>query len=116
MADVRGFRGLRYAASRVGDLSQVVCPPYDVISPTEAAALRAASPYNAIHLELPEPEPGDASGATRYARAAATLGAWRAERALARDGEPSLYAIEETFGWEGSMHHRRGIMAAVGLA
>src|SRR5438309_1253683 len=69
MADVRGFRGLRYAVSRVGDLSRVVCPPYDVISPAEAAELRAASPYNAIHLELPEP--GDASGATRYGRAAA---------------------------------------------
>ncbi|HEY7065972.1 MAG TPA: DUF1015 domain-containing protein [Chloroflexota bacterium] len=116
MADVRGFRGVRYAPSRVGDLSQVVCPPYDVISATEAAALRAASPYNAIHLELPEPEPGDAPGATRYARAAATLGEWRAEGALARDAEPTLYAIEETFGWEGATHRRRGIMAAVGLA
>ena len=116
MADVRGFRGLRYAASRVGDLSRVVCPPYDVIGPSEAAALRAASPYNAIHLELPEPEPGDTSGTTRYARAAAALAAWRAEGALTRDAEPCLYAIEETFGWEGVTHRRRGVMAAVGLA
>lgn len=116
MADVRGFRGLRYAPRRVGDLSAVVCPPYDVISPREAADLRAASPYNAIRLELPELDRGDSQGLTRYARAAETLAGWRAEGALVRDAEPCLYAIEETFGWQGARHRRRGVMAAVGLA
>src|SRR5438128_2167284 len=116
MADVRAFRGLRYAPRQVGDLSAVVCPPYDVISAGEAAELRAASPYNAIRLELPEPEPGDSEGATRYRRAAETLAGWQSEGALLRDVEPRLYAIEETFGWQGATHRRRGIMAAVGLA
>jgi uncharacterized protein (DUF1015 family) len=116
MADVRGFRGLRYAPRQVGDLSAVVCPPCDVISAPEAAALRAASPYNAIRLELPEPDPGDSAGTTRYRRAAGTLAAWRTEGALIREAEPCVYAIEETFGWQGATHQRRGIMAAVGLA
>jgi uncharacterized protein (DUF1015 family) len=116
VADVRGFRGLRYAPQRAGDLSAVVCPPYDVISPREAAELRAASPYNAIRLELPEADAGDQQGTTRYRRAADTLAAWRTEGALIREGEPCLYAIEETFGWQGVTHQRRGIMAAVGLA
>ncbi|HLH20900.1 MAG TPA: DUF1015 domain-containing protein [Chloroflexota bacterium] len=116
MADVRGFRGLRYAPQRVGDLSAVVCPPYDVVSPREAAELRAASPYNAIRLELPEPEAGDTAGLSRYRRAAETLAAWRTEGVLARDPEPVLYAIEETFAWEGTTHRRRGVMAAVRLA
>src|SRR5581483_6239358 len=116
MADVRGFRGLRYEPRRAGDLSAVVCPPYDVIAPHEAAALRAASPYNAVRLELPEPEPGDVVGLSRYRRAADTLAAWRAEGVLIRETEPCLYAIEETFGWQGTTHRRRGVMAAVGLA
>jgi uncharacterized protein (DUF1015 family) len=100
----------------VGDLSAVVCPPYDIISPGEARELRAASPYNAVHLELPEPEPGDREGMTRYRRAAETLAAWRSEGAVVRESQPCWYAFEETFGWNGATHRRRGVMAAVGLA
>ena len=65
MAEIRGFRGLRYAPERVGELGAVVCPPYDIISPAEAESLRAASPYNAVRLELPEAQPGDRDGQTR---------------------------------------------------
>ncbi len=116
MAEVQAFRGLRYVPQRVGPLGRVVCPPYDVISDREAAALRQASPYNAIHIELPEPEPGDSTGASRYARAAALLRQWQAEGALARDERPHLYAVEERFTWEGVTHCRRGVLAAVRLA
>ena len=31
MADIQAFRALRYDLSRVGNLSDVVAPPYDVI-------------------------------------------------------------------------------------
>src|SRR5207245_731111 len=88
----------------------------DIISESEAAALRAASRYNVIDLELPAPEPGDASGHSRYARAAAALAAWRADGVLVREDEPRVYAVEETFGWEGGQHRRPGILAAVRLA
>jgi uncharacterized protein (DUF1015 family) len=116
VAEVRGFRGLQYVPARVGELSRVVCPPYDVISAAEAASLRAGSPYNAIHVELPEPEPGDATGHSRYRRAAETLSAWRRDGVLARDDTPTLYAVEETFAWQGQTHRRRGVLAAVRLA
>jgi uncharacterized protein (DUF1015 family) len=116
VADVRRFRGLRYAPEQVGDLSAVVCPPYDIISPTEARDLRAASPYNAVHLELPEPEPGDRESTSRYREAARRLAAWQEAGALVREPEPRFYAFEETFGWQGATHRRRGLMAAVGLA
>jgi uncharacterized protein (DUF1015 family) len=116
VAEVRGFRGLRYAADRVGDLSCVVCPPYDIISEREAAALRATSPYNAICLELPEPEPGDAGGQSRYRRAASELAAWRRDGVLRRDDAPSVYAVEEAFTWQDTQHRRRGLLAAVRLA
>ena len=33
MADIRAFRGFRYDLGRVGSLSDVVAPPYDVIDP-----------------------------------------------------------------------------------
>ena len=31
MADVQAFRGFRYDLARVGNLSDVIAPPYDVI-------------------------------------------------------------------------------------
>ncbi|RPI30613.1 MAG: DUF1015 family protein, partial [Actinomycetota bacterium] len=58
MAEILPFRGLRYDPSRVA-LDDVVAPPYDVISPDEAAGLRARSPYNAVAVDLPTATPGE---------------------------------------------------------
>jgi hypothetical protein len=53
VADVRPFRALRYDEA-AGDLDRLVCPPYDVIDDAERQELLAASPNNAVRLELPE--------------------------------------------------------------
>ncbi|HLI26980.1 MAG TPA: DUF1015 domain-containing protein [Chloroflexota bacterium] len=111
MADVRPLRGLRYDVARVGALAEVLCPPYDVIDAGLAAALRARSPYNAIHLELPADGPGDA----RYARAAARLADWEARGVLRREATPCLYPVEEEFVWAGARWRRRGVLALVRL-
>lgn len=116
MAEVRPFRGLRYVPERVGDLSDVVCPPYDVIAPDEAMRLRAASPYNAVRLELPEGSPEETGPDSRYVAAARTLQDWRAEGLLAAEPRPALYLVEERFDWEGQQRRRRGVLAAVRLA
>jgi uncharacterized protein (DUF1015 family) len=81
---VRPFRGLGYALDRFGDLTDLVCPPYDVITPGQQAALLARHERNAVRLELPaDPDP--------HAAAAATLASWRADGTLALRGEPSVY-------------------------
>ena len=111
MAEIFPFRGLRFDPARV-DPQPVVCPPYDVIGAAEAAALRRSSPYNAVHVELPEP----AGGLDRYRAAAALLDVWEREGALARDAEPSLYLTEQVFtgpdGWERT---RRGFVCRLRL-
>src|SRR4051794_8015453 len=48
MPDVRPFRGVRYDMTRVGAMSDVVAPPYDVIDPALQERLYQASPYNVI--------------------------------------------------------------------
>jgi uncharacterized protein (DUF1015 family) len=53
MARIRPFRALRYD---VPDLEAVVAPPYDVISEEERAEYLARSPYNVVHLTLPDSE------------------------------------------------------------
>ena len=70
MPDVSPFRGVRYDVARVGTLSDVVAPPYDVIDPALQDRLYQASPYNVIRLELNRDEPGDSGTEDRYARAA----------------------------------------------
>jgi uncharacterized protein (DUF1015 family) len=85
MPQVRPFRGLGYALDRFADLTDLVCPPYDVITPAQQAELLARHERNAVRLELPPgPHPHDA--------AAATLAAWRADGTLERRTTPSVYS------------------------
>ena len=52
MATLKPFCGLRYRAAAVGDLADVVAPPYDVIDREAQAALYRRSPHNAVRLIL----------------------------------------------------------------
>ena len=99
MAEIAPFRGLRYDPAR-SDLRRLVCPPYDVISPAQAADLRASSPFNAIHVEAPVSSDGAPDGAPgdRYHAAAALLDDWQRQGVLRRDDEPCLYLVEQTWG------------------
>jgi uncharacterized protein (DUF1015 family) len=115
MPEIRPFRGIRYDMARVGALSGVVAPPYDVIGPELQDALYGLSPYNIIRLELNREEPGDAPGRDRYARAAKFLKDWRREGILREDPHPSLYVYHQTFDVEGRAFTRKGFLARVRL-
>lgn len=96
MAEIRPFRGLRYAAS-AGPLQNLVAPPYDVLNSEERDALAAQNPHNIVHLTLPEGKEDDRSKMVKYARSAALLAEWRREGALKLDEKPSLYRYTQTF-------------------
>lgn len=115
MADIRAFRGFRYDLGRVGALSDVVAPPYDVISPALQQQLAEQSPFNAIRLELPKDEPGDTETQNKYTRAANTLREWVASGVLRQDTARSLYIYEQEFEVEGTTFTRRGFFARVRL-
>jgi uncharacterized protein (DUF1015 family) len=88
MPRVAPFIGLRYDAAVVGSLEPLTAPPYDVISEPRRARIAAASPYNAVHLDLGSGADDD----DRYARSAALLASWEATRVLRPDPEPTYYA------------------------
>jgi uncharacterized protein (DUF1015 family) len=96
MAEIRPFRGLRFAAP-AGPLPNLVAPPYDVLSPEERDAYAAKSPYNIVHLTLPEGKPDDRSKMVKYARSAALLAEWRRDGKLKLDEKPSFYRYTQTF-------------------
>ncbi|WP_333770839.1 DUF1015 domain-containing protein [Streptomyces sp. IBSBF 2435] len=100
------FRGLRYAAERVGSLAAVTSPPYDVVvRPDGQRHLETADPYNVVRLILPDAE----SPAARHRKAARTLAAWRDAGVLAADPRPALYVYEQRDG----DHLQRGVIGAL---
>ena len=114
MADISPFRGIRYREDIA--LDDVVAPPYDVLSAAQAAELRARSPYNAVHVDLPVP-PGAAADEEAYLRAAATFRAWRDEGVLVRDELPGIVVVDQTYtGPDGRERTRRGFVARLRLA
>lgn len=115
MAEIRAFRGFRYDLGRVGQLSDVVAPPYDVIDTALQQKLYDLSPFNAIRLELTKDEPGDTETENKYSRAARTLKGWIAEDAVRQDTAGALYIYEQEFEAEGRTYVRRGFFARVRL-
>ncbi len=116
MPSIHPFRALRYSRELVPDLSTVVAPPYDVISPEEHRRLLERDPHNVVRLDLPHDEAGDPQD-ERYRRAGRTLAAWRSEGVLRRDPRPALYAYEQRYVVPGTDREatRRGVFARVGL-
>lgn len=109
------FRGIRYRAGGRRDLSALIAPPYDVISPALREELEGRDPHNIVRLELPAPCPDDEDGYGRYRRAAGLLRQWLAEEVLVRDPEPTLYVLEQGFELHGQRWRRRGLFALVRL-
>lgn len=110
MAQIRPFCGVRYNLERAGEAAKLLAPPYDVVDAAGRAEIAARSPYNCIHVILPEGE-GDA----KYGNAAATFARFREEGALQQDAEPGLYVYHQTFTSEGETHTRKGFIALVEL-
>jgi uncharacterized protein (DUF1015 family) len=118
MAEVRGFQGWRYGAA-AGLLERLIAPPYDIITPAQAAVLRARSPENVVHLELPEGPEDPAAPDSRYARAAGRFRSWREAGVLVQETAPALYPYAQEFqlpgGAGGSPLRRLGVLGAVRL-
>ncbi len=106
VADVKPFRALRYDGRKAGPLETLVAPPYDVISPAEREEYLARSPYNVVHLTLPDSEE----------EAAREFKEWQREGILAADEGPAVWALSQDYtGPDGVARTRNGIVAALGL-
>jgi uncharacterized protein (DUF1015 family) len=114
--EIRAFRALRFDPEKVGDIGQVVCPPYDVIGPELQKTLLARHPANAVRIDLPEIQAGEGPD-DRYRRASRTLSSWRIDGTLRTDGQPSVYVYEQTYCVPGSDQTRtqRGFFARLRL-
>jgi uncharacterized protein (DUF1015 family) len=119
---LRAFRALRYDLGTAGDLSAVICPPYDVITPAERQRLLARHADNAVRLELPVSlarVPASGAGSADgdpYEAAAATLREWRRRGVLRCDERPAVYGYEQSFRLPGDRGRvQRGFFARLRL-
>ncbi len=115
MADriVSPFRGIHYDTAKTHDISLLIAPPYDVISPEMQGELYAREARNFVRLELPRADEADTETDNRYTRAADMLRSWLAEGVLVREEAPALYVVETEFALAGRTWRRRGVFALV---
>ena len=114
MVDFRPFRGIRYDTAVAGPMSDLVCPPYDVISPAMERELLERSEHNMVRLELAEIEGPAPVG--RYADAAGAFSRMLASDVLRRDEAPAYYVLRQRFAFGGRQWQRLGVLGALRLA
>ena len=112
MPDVSPFRGVRYDVARVGTLSDVVAPPYDVIDPALQDRLYAASPYNVIRLELNRDEPGDSADRRSLRAGGPVPEGLAATGNSSRGRSPRLLRLPPDLRGRGENAHAQGVPGA----
>ncbi len=103
---IEPFAAVRFADS-AGELSQLVCPPFDNISKEQKAELWARHPHNAVRLILS----GEHDPENWYPEAARRWRDWRAENILVNDPQPAVYVYETEYHVEGKTLLRHGFIA-----
>jgi uncharacterized protein (DUF1015 family) len=112
MPELRPFRGVRY--SPLGPLRDLVCPPYDVISPSEQVRLHERHPYNAVRIELPFSDSNEPM--ERYRSAAKQFRNWLETGVLVTDDAPSMYVYRQDYvAPDGTRGTVAGVIGALDL-
>jgi uncharacterized protein (DUF1015 family) len=103
MAEIKPFSALRYDTGRAGPLAALIAPPYDVIGPEEREELLARSPYNVVHLTLPDSDE-EAGRAFRQ---------WREEGALVTESSGFWALSQDYVGPDGVSRTRTGLVGSL---
>lgn len=113
MAKIKAIQGFRYNPDKVGNLSPVVTPPYDVIDKEAQENFYAIHPFNFIRLEFGKKFSEDTQSNNVYTRAAATFAEWREEDIMRQEVNPSLYLYQQEFKINDVTFVRTGFMCGL---
>lgn len=106
MAEIKAFGALRFT-EKAGDISELCCPPYDIISEEQRLGYIAKNEHNIIRLELPR------EGENPYGTAADVLKSWERDGVIACDEKEGVYIYEEKFSVKGQNYAFKGIICRV---
>ena len=93
MVDILPLTGLIYNPEKISKYSEVLAPPYDIISNSLKEDLKKHNPYNIIALTLPD----ETSSKNKYENAKTILAEWIKEEILEYDFKKCFYLFEEIF-------------------
>ncbi len=110
--EIHPFRGWRYGTTE-GDVSNLIAPPYDVLSQQDKDDLLSCSGHNIVAVDLPHVPPKDLGPEHLYQQAAATLEDWMHTGVLCQEPSAALYAYEQSFTWAGKSYSRRAMICSV---
>lgn len=96
MATIAPFKGVHYDPDLVS-ISDVIAPPYDVLSPAQQDAYYALHPENIVRLMLNKDQPEDSETSNRYTRAAEFLQQALQAGILVADSESAYYEYIQKF-------------------
>lgn len=105
MARVFPFHGYHYNSGKIGNLNQVVTPPYDKIDRKSQKYYYNKHPYNIVRLIL-----NKAEGQNKYQKAAVNLKKWIEKDIVARDEEACFYAYWQEYKINGERKVRKGFV------
>ncbi len=116
MAEIRPFRGILYNREAVGELAEVVAPPYDVISAGSAEKYFARHERNIIRLILGKGSQDSAERMSLYQQAAQVFDSWLDEGVLRQDIHPAIYVYSQRYSLsDGSSRERFGFITRLKL-
>src|ERR1035437_3735429 len=112
MAAVSPLQAIRYPQAKQTEL---IAPPYDVLSGQDKSNLLARNGHNIVALDLPHIPPKEAGPDGAYQAAAHTLQMWLEAGILKRDAKAGFYPYQQTYTHAGVTYKRRGFFARVRL-
>ena len=115
MVRVKPFKAFRYDENKVGDISKVVTPPYDIIKGAKVDELQGLSEHNIAWIIKNKPRDDDNPDNNQYTRANDHLNKWIADGALKQDEKESFYIYGQDFEIEGKKLFRFGFIGLIEL-
>jgi uncharacterized protein (DUF1015 family) len=116
MAKIAPFRGIRYNAHKVGDLSKVVSQPYDRVRYGLQEQYYDLHPYNIVRITKGKEYDDDSPSDNVYTRARDYYNIWLDAGYLLHDTAPALYVYHQTFTLpDGTKLTRKAFIAALEL-
>lgn len=115
MAEIKPFRGIIYSERKVGNISDVVSPPYDVLTEEDILRYERRSKYNVVRLIQSRDGVVNGRKVNKYEMAGEYFRQWREEKVLVQDTRPCLYIYEHQFSVNNKQFRRIGFISAVKL-
>ncbi len=115
MAKIFPFKGILYNKEKIGDISKVTAPPYDVISNEQQDKYYSNHEFNIIRLILGKEHPGDDGHNNKYIRSADFMQKWMNDKIIVQDDEPCIYPYSQEYSLNGERKIQKGIICVLRL-